>query len=278
MFTNRTRLRRPSRGASPRPSWRAENTSSETIPDRARALPSLRGRKLVRRRVGEQFASTLDLSSLAVGEHRIGLRFRDGRAIGARLPGRTWSFTNRTPPRRRFREASPRPIWRAGILHRERSRTGGGTALLPQDGLFDDESESSLPLTLTQFLGGGRAQNRRAVQGRGGQWSPVGGPISSWSRPDRTPTPTETVLLWLRKRMRRAIRTILHLHPLNTGLVAYYPFDGNASDMSGNGNHGTVNGNPVLGSWTDMGLQESLFFLMVRMIDYDKHWSVRTRR
>jgi formylglycine-generating enzyme required for sulfatase activity len=30
--------------------------------------------------------------------------------------------------------------------------------------------------------------------------------------------------------------------PLNHGLVAWYPFDGNASDMSGNGNHGTVNG------------------------------------
>ena len=29
---------------------------------------------------------------------------------------------------------------------------------------------------------------------------------------------------------------------LTTGLVAYYPFDGNASDMSGNGHHGTVNG------------------------------------
>ena len=29
---------------------------------------------------------------------------------------------------------------------------------------------------------------------------------------------------------------------LNFGLVAYYPFDGNASDMSGNGNHGTNNG------------------------------------
>jgi surface protein len=32
------------------------------------------------------------------------------------------------------------------------------------------------------------------------------------------------------------------LADLNTGLVAWYPFDGNASDMSGNGNHGTVNG------------------------------------
>ena len=29
---------------------------------------------------------------------------------------------------------------------------------------------------------------------------------------------------------------------LNNGLVAWYPFDGNASDMSGNGNHGTVHG------------------------------------
>ena len=30
--------------------------------------------------------------------------------------------------------------------------------------------------------------------------------------------------------------------PLQQGLVAWYPFDGNASDMSGNGNDGTVNG------------------------------------
>ena len=30
--------------------------------------------------------------------------------------------------------------------------------------------------------------------------------------------------------------------PLHQGLIAWYPFDGNASDMSGNGNHGTVNG------------------------------------
>ena len=29
---------------------------------------------------------------------------------------------------------------------------------------------------------------------------------------------------------------------LNNGLVAYYPFSGNADDSSGNGNHGTVNG------------------------------------
>jgi hypothetical protein len=29
---------------------------------------------------------------------------------------------------------------------------------------------------------------------------------------------------------------------LDYGLVAWYPFDGNANDMSGNGNHGTVNG------------------------------------
>ncbi len=30
--------------------------------------------------------------------------------------------------------------------------------------------------------------------------------------------------------------------PLNQGLVAYYPFDGNADDMSGNGNDGITNG------------------------------------
>ena len=26
------------------------------------------------------------------------------------------------------------------------------------------------------------------------------------------------------------------------GLLAYYPFNGNANDVSGNGNHGTING------------------------------------
>ncbi|EDN70322.1 conserved hypothetical protein, secreted [Beggiatoa sp. PS] len=34
----------------------------------------------------------------------------------------------------------------------------------------------------------------------------------------------------------------LTLADLNDGLIAYYPFDGNAQDTSGNGNHGTVNG------------------------------------
>ena len=29
---------------------------------------------------------------------------------------------------------------------------------------------------------------------------------------------------------------------LNEGLVAYYPFNGNANDESGNGNHGSVHG------------------------------------
>jgi len=29
---------------------------------------------------------------------------------------------------------------------------------------------------------------------------------------------------------------------INDGLVAYYPFNGNANDESGNGNNGTVNG------------------------------------
>ena len=35
---------------------------------------------------------------------------------------------------------------------------------------------------------------------------------------------------------------------LNYGLVAWYPFDGNASDMSGNGNDGTVYGQPWVGT------------------------------
>jgi prefoldin subunit 5 len=38
---------------------------------------------------------------------------------------------------------------------------------------------------------------------------------------------------------------MLQLNPpinITTGLVAYYPFSGNAGDSSGNGNHGTVNG------------------------------------
>ena len=34
---------------------------------------------------------------------------------------------------------------------------------------------------------------------------------------------------------------------LSTGLIAWYPFDGNASDMSGSENHATVYG-PVLGA------------------------------
>ena len=40
---------------------------------------------------------------------------------------------------------------------------------------------------------------------------------------------------------------------LKRGLVAYYPFDGNANDMSGNGHHGTVNGNvkPTTGRKND---------------------------
>lgn len=36
--------------------------------------------------------------------------------------------------------------------------------------------------------------------------------------------------------------TPMVLADLNAGLVAYYPFNGNAQDMSGNGNHGTVRG------------------------------------
>jgi len=35
---------------------------------------------------------------------------------------------------------------------------------------------------------------------------------------------------------------VINQNAINQGLVAWYPFDGNASDMSGNGNHGTVYG------------------------------------
>lgn len=34
----------------------------------------------------------------------------------------------------------------------------------------------------------------------------------------------------------------ININSLNEGLVAYYPFDGDATDMSGNGNHGTLEG------------------------------------
>ena len=37
---------------------------------------------------------------------------------------------------------------------------------------------------------------------------------------------------------------------LSTGLIAWYPFDGNASDMSGSENHGTVYGV----SWVRIGM------------------------
>jgi seryl-tRNA synthetase len=47
------------------------------------------------------------------------------------------------------------------------------------------------------------------------------------------------------KLLERLNAILLQLNPpidLTTGLVAYYPFSGNAGDSSGNGNHGTVNG------------------------------------
>ena len=50
------------------------------------------------------------------------------------------------------------------------------------------------------------------------------------------------------------------LGDLNNGLVAWYPFDGNASDMSGNGKHGTVHG-ATLGSIV-MAELTGLIFLM----------------
>jgi hypothetical protein len=40
--------------------------------------------------------------------------------------------------------------------------------------------------------------------------------------------------------------TVSFATALKNGLVAYYPFDGNANDNSGNGNHGITTGNPYL--------------------------------
>ena len=60
---------------------------------------------------------------------------------------------------------------------------------------------------------------------------------------------------------------------LNTGLVAYYPFSGNANDESGNSNHGIVhdamltndrNGNPnsayrfSVGNWIEIPDDDSI--------------------
>ena len=38
----------------------------------------------------------------------------------------------------------------------------------------------------------------------------------------------------------------LRANDLTTSLLAHYPFDGNAEDISGNGNHLTLHGNPVI--------------------------------
>ena len=46
---------------------------------------------------------------------------------------------------------------------------------------------------------------------------------------------------------------------LNDGLVAYYPFNGNANDESGNGNHGTASGEAILTS-DRFGNADSAYF------------------
>ena len=54
----------------------------------------------------------------------------------------------------------------------------------------------------------------------------------------------------------------LRANDLTTGLVAYYPLDGNASDMSGNGRDGTSAPGqaPISGSDRHGGLQKAYFF------------------
>jgi len=44
---------------------------------------------------------------------------------------------------------------------------------------------------------------------------------------------------------------ITPVEPDNTGIVALYSFDGNANDSSGNGNHGTLNGDPQFAAGHD---------------------------
>jgi hypothetical protein len=46
---------------------------------------------------------------------------------------------------------------------------------------------------------------------------------------------------------------------LNTGLVAYYPFNGNANDVSGNNNHGILNGGVTL-SQDKLGNENSAYY------------------
>ena len=53
--------------------------------------------------------------------------------------------------------------------------------------------------------------------------------------------------------------------PFNHGLVAWYPFDGNASDMSGNGNHGTVNGATQPSPW-NIGRYSDLMGWMIMQL------------
>ena len=51
---------------------------------------------------------------------------------------------------------------------------------------------------------------------------------------------------------------------LKSGLIAWYPFDSNASDMSGNGNHGTVYG--ASASADRFGQGNQAYFSMGSMI------------
>jgi hypothetical protein len=47
-------------------------------------------------------------------------------------------------------------------------------------------------------------------------------------------------------------------NPLSRGLAAYYPFDGNPNDESGNGDHGTIVGSPTL-TWDRFGRSNSAY-------------------
>ncbi|MBR5726928.1 MAG: LamG domain-containing protein, partial [Muribaculaceae bacterium] len=61
----------------------------------------------------------------------------------------------------------------------------------------------------------------------GGMWYPFNGKI-------------DDVILYNRALTQQEVQL---LYSVNDGLVAYYPFDGDVNDYSGNGNHGTIVGN-----------------------------------
>ena len=90
----------------------------------------------------------LDVSSLAVGEHRIGVRYRDGAGNWSPVTWTDLVIYPQTPTAEARTGGFATTNLAPGNILSGDPGQGAGTALTPQDGLFDDESESSLRLTL----------------------------------------------------------------------------------------------------------------------------------